>query len=321
MNKKFLILISVLTVSCNANSNKISSNISESNSETSTTNSIITSNKSSNTTSNTNYSSIESSTENIKNDYYSHINFSANGKELKIELYNLIKQCDMSKYTYKTCDSFIADANEDPSNPNNLIDFYTGRSIPKDYFPTQQSKPDAWNKEHIFAKSHGNFASMDAGKDIHHLMPTDNGVNGARSNKDFDNCKSNGKAITSYNSYKQKITVDYINPNDVCYTTSSAFEPRDAVKGDVARIIFYMATRYEGKNDGGPDLEINELTSNKSEPFIGKLSTLLEWNKLDPVDDFEMKRNNYIFSIQNNRNPFIDYPELADKIFYQNYNN
>ena len=260
-------------------------------------------------------SSIISSSSNDYDGYYKSIDFSKTGDALKQDLYNLIKKCDMSKYTYKTCDSYVANANEDPNNSNNLIEFYTGRSVPKNYYPTSSSMPDAWNKEHVYAKSHGDFASQIAGKDIHHLMPTVNGVNGKRSNKDFDECSSSSNAVTSYKSYGQTITVKYADSSDICYTTSSAFEPRDAVKGDVARILFYMATRYEGNSDGGPDLELVDSYTSSSSPTLGKLSTLLKWHKEDPVDEFEMKRNNYIYSVQENRNPYIDHPELAEKIF------
>lgn len=254
-----------------------------------------------------------SSSQEITNQYYKNISFSANGDTLENSLYNLIKSYDMP-YTYDNCDAYIANANEDPSNPNNVILFYTGRSVPKNYMGATSSAPDGWNKEHVWAKSHGNFASNVAGRDIHHLMPTDNGVNNTRSSKDFD---EGGSAVVSYKSYGQTITVQYADNNDRCYTTSNTFEPRDVVKGDVARILFYMAVRYEGKSDGGPDLElVDSITGNSStSPTLGKMSTLLRWHIEDPVDAFEMKRNEYIFNLQGNRNPFIDYPEFAAKIW------
>jgi len=84
---------------------------------------------------------------------------------------------------------------------------------------------------------------------------------------------------------------------------------RDEVKGDIARILFYMATMYF-------DLSLNDdpasISAYKS---MGILSTLLEWNELDPVDDFEKNRNEVIYSYQKNRNPFIDYPEFANLIW------
>jgi endonuclease I len=87
------------------------------------------------------------------------------------------------------------------------------------------------------------------------------------------------------------------------------------VKGDVARMIFYMAVRYEG-NDGHVDLEINNSVSNGSQPYMGKLSVLKQWSQLDPPDAFERNRNQVIFDrFQHNRNPFIDHPEWVTSIW------
>lgn len=87
------------------------------------------------------------------------------------------------------------------------------------------------------------------------------------------------------------------------------------MKGDVARMLFYMAVRYEG-DDGYPDLELNDKTGNGSAPYHGKQSVLLEWNKQDPVDDRKRKRNEIIYEkYQHNRNPFINHPEWAGDIW------
>jgi len=124
----------------------------------------------------------------------------------------------------------------------------------------------------------------------------------------------------------KKIDETYGAGSSFCYYDNDSFEPRDQVKGDVARILFYMAVRYDG-SDGVADLELNDFTGNGSVPFMGKLSTLLVWNNLDPVDDFERNRNEVIFGYQKNRNPFIDYPHFADliwgtnSVFPSNYNN
>ena len=79
-------------------------------------------------------------------------------------------------------------------------------------------------------------------------------------------------------------------------------------RGDVARILFYMATRYDflSLND---DLDVAQDTT------MGKLSVLLKWNEEDPVDKFEIQRNNRIYEYQGNRNPYIDHPEIVSKIF------
>jgi len=85
----------------------------------------------------------------------------------------------------------------------------------------------------------------------------------------------------------------------------------------VARMIFYMAVRYEGDN-GEPDLEVvDEIPSSPSgEPCHAKLSTLMEWHEMDPVDNWEQSRNDKIYNTwQHNRNPFIDHPEFVQKIW------
>lgn len=81
-------------------------------------------------------------------------------------------------------------------------------------------------------------------------------------------------------------------------------------------MIFYMAVRYEGERSGEPDLEVSEWMNSSKSPYHGKLSTLLEWHKQDPVSEFEIRRNNLIYeNWQGNRNPFIDHPEWVYEIW------
>jgi endonuclease I len=122
-------------------------------------------------------------------------------------------------------------------------------------------------------------------------------VNADRGNLDFDN---GGTAVSQ--------CAD-------CWRDGDSFEPRDAVKGDVARMIFSMAVRYEG-DDGWPDLEPNDLVGNGSAPAIGRLSVLRAWSAADPPDAFEKRRNQRIYDQwQHNRNPFVDHPEWVASIW------
>ena len=145
---------------------------------------------------------------------------------------------------------------------------------------------------------------MGPGTDAHHIRPVDNTVNTARNNRWFDNCS-------------EPYLVGDVPTG--CYTSSTSWvwQPRDKVKGDVARMIFYMATRYEGDN-GEPDLEIIDYLpadNYTNEPVHAKLSALLQWNEEDPVDNYERHRNDVIYSYQHNRNPFIDHPEYVNMIW------
>jgi endonuclease I len=184
---------------------------------------------------------------------------------------------------------------QDPNNANNVILVYSGRSQGKS---TNGGNSNDWNREHVWAKSHGDFGTATGpGTDIHHLRPEDVSVNADRGNKDFD---TGGSAVSEA-------------PGS--YTDADSFEPRNAVKGDVARMIFYMAVRYDG-GDGFADLEMNNSVNNGSRPNIGRLSVLLQWHAQDPPDAFEKRRNQVIFdSYQRNRNPFIDHPEWAGQIW------
>lgn len=189
----------------------------------------------------------------------------------------------------------LRDTDQDPANSNNVILLYSGRSQSK-YL--NGGGADDWNREHVWAKSHGGFGtSTGPGTDVHHLRPTDVSVNSLRGNKDFDHGGSP------------------VGEAPDCYTDADSWEPRDAVKGDVARMLMYMAIRYEG-DDSWPDLEMNQLVNNGSTPYHGRLSVLLQWNQQDPPDAFEQRRNQVIYERwQGNRNPFVDHPEWATAIW------
>ena len=122
-------------------------------------------------------------------------------------------------------------------------------------------------------------------------------VNSERGNKDFD------------------LGGEEVGEAPGNFTDDDSYEPRDAVKGDVARMIMYMSVRYEG-NDGFADLELNDQVDNGEQPFMGRSSVLLQWHAQDPVDEAEKNRNQVIFDqFQKNRNPFIDHPEWATEIW------
>jgi len=157
---------------------------------------------------------------------------------------------------------------------------------------------DQTNREHVWAKSHGDFADirpMDG--DAHNLHAADASVNVIRSNYDFDSVPDG----------------TFINEADAYYG-GGAFEPADRDKGVIARTIFYMAVRYEG-TDNELDLEVVDAINTSDKAEHGKLSTLLEWNRDYPPTEFERRRNERVFQSQLNRNPFIDYPEFADLIW------
>ncbi|MFC7760422.1 endonuclease I family protein [Catellatospora bangladeshensis] len=199
-----------------------------------------------------------------------------------------------TKITYDQVWEALKVTDQDPNNAGNVILIYSGRSQSKS---TNGGGVNDWNREHVWPQSHGSFGTATGpGTDLHHLRPEDVTVNSTRGNKDFD---LGGSTVSEA-------------PGN--YTDADSWEPRNAVKGDVARMIMYMAIRYEGE-DGWPNLEMNNSV-NGSVPYLGRLSVLLQWNLQDPPDTFEKRRNQVIYdSWQGNRNPFIDHPEWATAIW------
>ncbi|GAA0219007.1 hypothetical protein GCM10010492_16140 [Saccharothrix mutabilis subsp. mutabilis] len=215
------------------------------------------------------------------------------GAALKTALHQIIRTG--TKLSYDQVWNALKVTDQDPNNAANVILLYSGRSQSK---TLNGGDVDDWNREHVWAKSHGDFGTATGpGTDLHHLRPEDVTVNADRGNKDFDN---GGTAAAEA-------------PGN--YTDSDSWEPRNAVKGDVARMLFYMAVRYEG-TDGFANLELNNNVSNGTAPYHGRLSVLLQWHQQDPPDAFEKRRNQVIYdSYQRNRNPFIDHPEWVAAIW------
>lgn len=214
------------------------------------------------------------------------------GPALRTSLHDIID--GNTTLSYDQVWTALKDTDQDPSNTANVIELYTGRSISKNSFGGGTGQ---WNREHVWAQSRGGFTtSAGPGTDLHHLRPEDVSVNSTRGNKDFD---LGGSAVTGCTD---------------CWTDGDSFEPRDAVKGDVARMLFYMTIRYEG-GDGFNNLELSSTVGSSSSQ-IGDLEVLMAWNTEDPVSTFEMRRNDRIHATwQGNRNPFIDHPEWATAIW------
>ena len=196
-------------------------------------------------------------------------------------------------------------SDRDPNNSNNVLCVYTQYSMSA---AGEYNSGNGWSREHVWAKSHGDFGtSTGTGTDVHNLKPADVSINSTRNNRDFDD---GGDAVTDSS------PPSGYNGSTDCFKTSTTFEPPDSLKGDIARIIFYMVVRYEGEN-GEVDLEmVNYADSSPSgEPYHGVQSTLYSWHVADAVSSFEQNRNDVIYSYQGNRNPFIDHPEYANYLW------
>ncbi len=161
---------------------------------------------------------------------------------------------------------------------------------------------DCYNREHSWPKSWFGGVVMPMYSDMFHLYPTDGYVNNRRSNYPFGEVGS--ASWTSMNGSKVG------NCSWPGYS-GTVFEPIDAYKGDFARSYFYMSVRYYTEDGGWPGSEMVNGADLKN----WAKTMLLQWSTLDPVSQKEIDRNNLIYGIQNNRNPFIDNPQWAFDIW------
>lgn len=183
---------------------------------------------------------------------------------------------------------------------------------------------DCFNREHSLPKSWFN-EKKPAYYDLGHIVPTDGKVNGMRSNNVFGECASGyatwgtgklgkAKAVTTMNvKGSSTITTTF---------TGTAFEPADKYKGDFARMYMYMVIRYKPGNSNSVDLAAageGSTMFNSDDTNYGltdySIALLMKWHRQDPVSQKEIDRNNGMETTQGNRNPFIDYPCLAEYLW------
>jgi len=202
---------------------------------------------------------------------------------------------------YSSTDEAMSTIDADPINKNNVILIYSRRSD-----PSLNCCSSGWNREHLWPNSYGIESRGPAYSDIHALRPCDSNVNSSRGNKHFDESDPDSRYY-KFPSHPEAT---------LCSSDNNSWSPPESLKGDIARAMFYMAIRYEGKS-GEPDLELTdnltEITSINSK--MGSLKTLLIWHILDPVSEEEKNRNDRVYEIQNNRNPFIDRPQWVSSIW------
>jgi len=217
------------------------------------------------------------------------------GSALRSALHDIIDDHTVIPHSsggYDTHDA-LEDLDEDPANPDNVILIYSGYSVSKSSWPD-------WNREHTWCKSYGTEDGP-AHTDMHHIFACDANVNSSRGNKYYDN------GGTSSHPEAPECNYDF-----------DSWEVRDAEKGDVARVMFYLDVRYSGDAVDELDLELTDNTSliQSGSRYMGKLSTLIEWHMGDPVDEKERTRNDAIYNnIQYNRNPFVDHPDWVFSIW------
>ena len=221
------------------------------------------------------------------------------GQSLREAINRIIS--DHKVIRYSSTDEAMTTIDADPINKDNVILIYSRRSD-----PSSNCCSSGWNREHLWPNSYGIDSKGPAYSDIHALRPCDSNVNSSRGNKHFDESDPNSRYF-KFPSHPEAT---------LCSSDNNSWSPPESLKGDIARAMFYMDIRYEGKN-GEPDLELTddlaEITSSNSK--MGSLKTLLIWHILDPVSEEEKIRNDRVYENQNNRNPFIDRPQWVNSIW------
>lgn len=259
--------------------------------------------------------------------YYNSIDTNQNCSNLKTALFNLISNDTHLDYgiidnNYYRTDSKLS---ENGSGRQVLVERYCSEN------PTGMDycffNPDSicsggsyfcqcFNKEHVLPKAWfngSNSFSIKQYTDMHYLWPADSKVNGAKSNFPIGYVKV--ASFTSLNGTKIGTTEPTKNYN---YNLTNVFEPIDSFKGDFARAYLYFVTRYQ---DSVPSYVRNQVAVNvfSTTSFTGFqpwiLQLCVQWHKQDLPSAFEIKRNDSVFAIQGNRNPYIDFPSLVEKVF------
>ena len=206
--------------------------------------------------------------------------------DIKTQLAKLMQSTHSYQSSYDDC-HYKADRTDCENEDKRVSLIYTGYSA-------TMSQWNGWNREHVWPKSLGGNNTSGGGADLHHIRPSDAVVNSTRGNKKYGN--TNGGTAK----YGSNPATGYLGG----YYNSTYFEPLDNVKGDVARICLYVWVRW------GTAWGADSVTE-----VFQSVDVLLEWMLLDPVDTWELGRNEVIQDIQGNRNVFIDYPEYAWLVF------
>lgn len=229
------------------------------------------------------------------------------GTQLQGVLHNIIDNHNSQSYnslhehfksTDKKSDGTVWDMYSDipGGTPPYVYHFTSG-----DQCGNYNSEGDCYNREHSWPKSWFDDRTP-MYSDLFHLYPTDGYVNGRRSNYPFGEVGS--ATWASQNGSRLG------NSNYPGYS-GTVFEPIDDYKGDFARTYFYMSTRYYQEDNGWPGSA--QVNGSQLKPWA--MAMMKEWHLNDPVTDKERNRNNAVYAIQGNRNPFIDHPEYVSYIW------
>ena len=222
---------------------------------------------------------------------YTYENLSGlSASSLKSSLSTLMRSTHTKITSYNDCKNY-SDQTDCQNEDGTVVLLYTSYvASMSDWI----SGSTGWNREHVWPQSLGGGNTSNGGADLHHIRPDDVTTNSKRGNNKFGEVSSGSQATGS----------SLVNGMSGGTYSGGYFEPHDNVKGDVARICLYVYVRW------GSDWGADSITE-----VFQSVDVLLDWMEMDPVDTWEMGRNEVVQNIQGNRNVFIDYPEYAWLMF------
>lgn len=226
-------------------------------------------------------------------DYYA----AAQGKEgaaLLNSLGDIVKKGHRDLGYARARDAMFGDVDDVKGN-NNVADIYSGR-VEKNVDGRKSAFSHGLNAEHTWPQSQG--ATGIAQSDLHQLMPSDIDYNGRRGHLPYGEVKN----VEFSTPHVQG--VEGVSRLGTDAQGTRVWEALPGVRGDIARGLLYFYTRYNNDRPG-------DYTT---QPFQYELGTLLKWDKEDPVDAGERERNERIFKVQGNRNPYVDHPEFVGAV-------
>ncbi len=273
--------------------------------------------------------------------YYSGIT-AGSGTALMGQLHDLMVNTHKTYTTYTDCKTpAYVYAMEPGSSSDYITDFYTQEDIQKAW---GGGATGSWNREHVWCQSHSidtasstqMWGTTYGGSDLHHIRPIECTLNSSRNNNRYGELNNLGLSRDSYKTYSKDSNKNVLYHGGYVDKDNDIYEPLDAVKGDVARILMYTYVHYSaaqyigGSSDGALDVgstcgklafhhivhtSVDVENADETDVENAAIEMLLRWNTSDPVSAEEIYRNNQAAIYQGNRNPFIDHSEYADSIW------
>ncbi|MDO4190233.1 MAG: endonuclease, partial [Bacteroidales bacterium] len=233
--------------------------------------------------------------------YYHHAD-SLRTAQLKTALHEIISQVQMINYGFGKNSTWWAFYNIDVKPNGEVYDMFSNNTR---YYTdtTNYSAVSGMHIGHAVARTWWSGLMDNAGYDLFNLIPADGDTHIAKSYHPLGEV-----GTATFNNQKSKI-----GNNTFPGFNGTAFEPDDEFKGDFARIYFYMVTMYEDMAQRWQ----SDMTQNNTYPTLQPwaIQLLLKWHRQDPVSQKELDRNEAVYNLQGNRNPFVDYPQLVEHIW------